>query len=68
MQEILPIVIQGRPFVYPEIKSLAKTIKVVVIAIWKPIRWVLEAIFTQHPSQQYIEENRVRAMRLIGHF
>ena len=68
MQEILPFMIQAKPHVYPEIKSLAKGVKLVVVAIWKPIRWILEAIFTPHPGQQYIEESRNRAMRLIGHF
>ncbi len=68
MQEILPFAIQARPNLYPEVKAVGKAVKLVIVAIWKPIRWLLEAIFTAPPEQEYIEQNRVKAMRLIGHF
>lgn len=68
MQEILPFVVHGRPIFYPEVKAVGKALRLVIIAIWKPIRWLLEAMFTTSPQQEYIEQNRVKAMRLIGHF
>jgi hypothetical protein len=68
MQEILPFVIQGRSNLYPDVKAVGNAVKTVMIAIWKPIRWLLEAMFTRSPQQEYIEQNRVKAMRLIGHF
>lgn len=66
MQEILPFVNQPHAHAYAVITFVAKPMKMVVVAIWKPIRWLLEAIFTPSPGQQYIEERRICAMRLIG--
>ncbi|MGE3263106.1 MAG: hypothetical protein AB7K68_15095 [Bacteriovoracia bacterium] len=68
MQEILPFVVQNRPNLYLEVKAIARTVKVVIVAVWRPIGWLLTAIFTAPPEQEYIEQNRVKAMRLIGHF
>lgn len=68
MQEILPFVVQARPNLYPEVKAIGKAVKKVIVAVCKPIGWLLTAIFTAPPEQEYIEQNRVKAMRLIGHF
>ena len=68
MQEILPFAIQDRTNLYPEAKAVAKAVKLGIVVVWTPIRWLLEAMFTAPPEQEYIEQNRVKAMRLIGHF
>jgi len=68
MQEILPFVVQTRPNLYPELKAIGKAVKAAILAILKPLGWLLAVIFTAPPEQEYIEQNRVKAMRLIGHF
>lgn len=66
MQEVLPIVI--RPTPYPDLRLIGSGLKQFVLVIWTPVRWLLEALFTPPPGQRYIEEQRVRAMRITGHF
>ena len=68
MQEILPFLPSSRPYQLPEYKVIVHGVKLLVVGVWKPIRWLLEAMFVPHPGQKYIEESRNRAIRLIGHF
>ena len=68
MQEVLPFVMGGRPYQYPDLKIIVSGMKWLLAGTWKLIRWLLEAMFTPPPGQKYIEESRNRAMRLIGHF
>lgn len=68
MQELLNYVPVSRAYPYPDLKMIAAKIKWVAGGVWKPIRWLLEAMFVQHPAQRYIEESRDRLIRLIGHF
>ena len=67
MQEALPFVV-NHANVRLEYRAIVRGFKWLVIGVWKPIRWLLEAMFTRTPEQEYIEQNRVKAMRLIGHF
>lgn len=67
MQEVLPFAVNPAN-VRLEYRAIARGLKWMFIGIWKPIRWLLEAMFTVPPEQEYIEQNRVKAMRLIGHF
>lgn len=66
MQEILPLTIQPTP--YPDIRAVGRGVKQLFVTIWKSIGWMLEVLFTPPPGQRYIEEQRLRAMRLTGHF
>ena len=69
MQEVLPFAIEGhRPYQIPDFKIIVSGLKWLLMSIWKPIRWFLEAMFIPPPGQKYIDESRNRAMRLIGHF
>lgn len=68
MQEISPIAIGERPNSFPERNMIGAGIKWILIGIWRPIQWLLEAMIIPHPGQKYIEESRDRARRLIGHF
>ena len=69
MQEILPFVIEGhRQYQVADFKVIVSGLKRVLVSAWKPIRWLLEAMFVRPPGQEYIEESRNRAIRLIGHF
>ncbi len=66
MQETVSFLVSGRP--YPDFKVLATGVKWVLIIVWKPIRWTLEAMFLPPPGQEYIEEARNKALSHIGHF
>lgn len=68
MQEALPINFSGSREVQLAYRNIARGLRWIVLGLWKPIRWLLEAIFTPHPGQQYIEENRLKAIRMVGHF
>lgn len=67
MQEVLPFTI-SRASVGLDYRVIGRGLRWLVVGIWKPIRWLLEAMFTTSLQQEYIEQNRVKAMRLIGHF
>ena len=67
MQEVLPFAINPASMRL-DYRAIVRGLKWLVIGIWKPVRWSLEAMFTQSPQQEYIEQNRVKAIRLIGHF
>ena len=66
MQEVFPF--PPQPHALPDFKKIGNGMKRLLIAIWKPTRLILEALFTPPPGQKYIEESRLRAMRLTGHF
>ena len=68
MQEVLVIQRGAYPIILPAGRSIVSGIKWIIIGVWKPIRWLLEAMFVPHPIQRRIEENRVRAIRMLGHF
>jgi hypothetical protein len=68
MQEILPIAAVAQPWQYPDLKVMVRGIKWILVGIWRPIRWLLEVIFTPPPGQEYIEESRNKVIRLIGHY
>jgi len=68
MQEVLPIAAGAQPWQYPDLKVIVSGIKWILIGIWRPIRWLLEAMFVRSPAQVYIEESRSKAIRLIGPF
>ena len=67
MQEYLPIPYNPQPEILAIYRSMILGIRWIVVGVWTPIRWLLEAMFTPHPADQYIEETRVKAMRLVGH-
>lgn len=67
MQETLPFVV-NQTYVRLEYRAIVRCLKWFVIGVCKPIRWLLEAMFARPPEQEYIEQNRIKAMRLIGHF
>ncbi len=68
MQEILPIIAGAQPWQYPDFKMTVAGIKWIVVGIWRPIHWLLEAMFVPPPGHEYIQESRNKAMRFIGHF
>ncbi len=68
MQETLPIAAGVQPYQYPDLKVMAAGTKWILVGIWRPIRWLLEAMFVRSTAQEYIEESRNKAIRLIGHF
>ena len=67
MQEVLPFTVNHANMRF-DYRVIGRGLKWLFIGVWKPVRWLLEAMFTQSPQQEYIEQNRVKAMRLIGHF
>jgi hypothetical protein len=68
MQETLSISFNSHNEIQLAYRSIARGLRWIVLGVWKPIRWLLEAMFTPHPAEKYIEENRVKAIRLVGHF
>ena len=68
MQEALSISFNSHNEIQLAYRSIARGLRWIVLRVWKPIRWLLEAMVTAHPAQNYIEENRVKAIRLVGHF
>lgn len=68
MQESLPINFNCQSEMQLVYRSIVRGIRWIAVGVWTPTRWVLEAMFTQHPADKYIEENRVKAMRFVGHF
>ena len=67
MQEVMWLGLENRPRQLVDLKVIAKGFKWLVLAIWRPISWVFEAMFVPHPWQERIEEHRNRA-RMMGHF
>ncbi len=67
MQEIIPTIAAGCPYKHFDFKIIIGGIKWVLVIVWQPIGWVLEALIVPHPGQKYIEESRNRAMQFIGH-
>lgn len=68
MQEALPINLNNRSDVQLAYRSIARGLKWIIVGVWTPVRWLLEAMFTQHPADRILEENRLKAIRLVGHF
>lgn len=68
MQEVLPVVVGHNFYPVPNFRKIGRGIIGILVTVWKPVRWLLEVMFTPHPGQQYIEENRVKAIRFVGHF
>lgn len=68
MQESKPFINDGRPYQNPDFKTVIAGTKWVMVAVWKPVHWVLEAIFVPPPGDEYIQENRIKAMRFMGSF
>lgn len=66
MQEILPITLKAKPIQFPELRTIISGIKWILIGVWRPVRWLLEAMLVRTTEQEYIEQKRDR-MRLICH-
>ena len=66
MQEAIPVNFTNE---MPEIyRAIGRRLKWILVTIWNPIRWLLDAMLTEHPAQKYIDEQRAKGMRFAGHF
>ena len=68
MQEALPIGHRSPKEVHDLYRDVTHGLKWLAVGIWRPVRWLLEAMFSAHPAEKYLEENRLKAIRLVGHF
>lgn len=66
MQEVLPVAVQ--PISFSDIRKLGSALKKIFLLSWKAMCGLLGLILAAPPEQRYIEEQRLRAMRLTGHF
>lgn len=67
MQEVLPVAVSHNFYPMPNFRKIGRLLIGVLVTIWMPVRWLLEVMFTPHPGQRYIEENRIKAIRFVGH-
>lgn len=66
MQEALPFYVNYSGLRLD--RKIVQGLKWILLVVWTPIRLALDLIFTAPPGQEYIEESRLKAMRLVGHF
>lgn len=68
MQEVIFVPSHKNVELVPVLSKLVGAIKIAARAVLDVVRVVFEVLLTPPPAQRYIEENRLRMMRLHGHF
>lgn len=66
MQKAIPFQIHSSAIL--DSKKVTRSVKALTLGVLHSLRGLIEAMVTPPPGQQRIEEIRLRAMRLTGHF